>query len=128
MRGWQNRCSWTLLMLMFAAAPATHAEVVEIQWSGDGRFAHSGAVAAGKFLELCGKLPAGLKVSWEFEASAPMDFNVHYHVDKDVIFPAKLSAVAMARDMLTTQIPQDYCWMWTNPSAAAARLSVKLQR
>ena len=122
------RFSWTFLVLMLAAAPVAHAEIVEIQWSGDGRFAHSGAVAAGKFLEICGKLPAGLKVNWEFEASSPMDFNVHYHVGKDVVLPAELSAVATAKDMLTTQIPQDYCWMWTNPSPAAARISVRLRR
>ena len=127
MNGWRRRCSWTFLV-MFAAAPVAHAEIIDIQWSGDGRFAHSGAVAAGKFLEICGKFPAGMKVNWEFEASAPMDFNVHYHVDKDVVFPAKMSAVATAKDTLTTKVPQDYCWMWTNPSAAMEKLSVRFQR
>jgi len=89
---------------------------------------HRGAIAAGKFVEVCGKLPAGLKVRWNFEAGAPLDFNVHFHVGKDVVFPSKLGAVATARDTLDTKIEQDYCWMWSNKSAAPATLTVNLQR
>ena len=122
------RHSLSFVMLMFVAAPAAYADVVDIQWSGDGKFAHSSAVAAGKFVEVCGKLPAGLKVNWEYEASTPLDFNVHYHVGKEVLFPAKLEAVASAKDVLATTLEQDYCWMWTNKSAVAAKLSVKLRR
>ena len=117
-----------LAMLMLVAVPAASADVVDIQWSGDGKFAHSSAVAAGKFLEVCGKIPAGMKVNWEFEAGTPLDFNVHYHLGKEVMYPAKLTAVATAKDVLATTSEQDYCWMWTNKSAAAAKLSVRLQR
>ena len=114
--------------LLLATAPVAHAEVVDIRWSGDGRFMHRGTIAAGKFVEVCGKLPAGLKVRWNFEAGAPLDFNVHFHVGKDVVFPSKLGAVATARDTLDTKIEQDYCWMWSNKSAAPATLTVNLQR
>ena len=65
---------------------------------------------------------------WDFEASTPVDFNVHYHEGKDVVFPAELSAVASAKGTLNTKIEQDYCWMWSNKSAAAATLTVNLRR
>lgn len=117
-----------IAMPMPAGVPDARADVVDIQWSGDGRFTYQGAVAAGKFVEVCGKLPSGLNVRWDFEASTPVDFNVHYHEGKDVVFPSKLSAVASAKDTLNTKVEQDYCWMWTNKSAAPAMLTVNLRR
>ena len=110
------------------AWPLARADVVDIKWSGDGHFAHEGAVAPGKFTEVCGKLPSGTSVLWNFESSAPVDFNVHYHVGKEVVFPSKLAAVATARGTLQTTIAQDYCWMWSNKSAAQVELKVKLER
>ncbi len=117
------------LVLAFAAmAPSTLADIVDIAWNVDGRFERSVSVAPGKFLEVCGKLPAGLKIGWNFEASAPLDFNVHYHVGKEVVFPTKLTAVTTAKDTLATKIDQDYCWMWSNKSGTAVTMRVKLQR
>lgn len=114
--------------LLLAAWPAARAELVEIEWSAAGQFTHQSSVLAGKFLEVCGKLPAGVKVQWDFEAGAPIDFNVHFHVGKDVIFPTKLLTVARGNDTLVAKIEQDYCWMWTNKSAAPATLVLHLQR
>lgn len=113
---------------LLAVLSGAHAEVVDIRWSDTGLFEHKGPVAAGKFVELCGKLPAGLAVRWDFEADLPVDFNVHYQVGKDVVFPNKLSAVASAKSTLVTMIEQDYCWMWTNKAAVASTLSVHLRR
>jgi hypothetical protein len=122
------RHSLFIALLLLSASAGASAEIVDIRWSSDGRFSHSGTVAAGKFVEVCGRLPAGLKVRWDFKADTPVDFNVHYHVDKDVRFPFKLPAVTSARNTLHTKTGQDYCWMWSNKSAAAATLSVNLQR
>ena len=122
------RCSLVMAMLLLATASSARAQLVDIQWSGDGRFTHRGTVAAGKFVEVCGKLPAGLSVRWDFAASTPMAFNVHYHQGKDVVYPAELSAATSAKDVLVTKIEQDYCWMWENASASAATLSVNLAR
>ena len=59
--------------------------------------------------EVCGNLPAGLKVGWNFEASELLDFNVHHHIGKEVVFPSKFTAVVTAKDTLATKIDQDYC-------------------
>ena len=115
-------------LALAAALPAARADVIDIKWSADGSFAHQSTVAPGKFAEVCGKLPAGAQVRWDFEASAPMDFNVHYHVGKDVVFPSKLAAVSTANGSLDAKIEQHYCWMWSSKSAAPATVTVKLQR
>ena len=100
------------------------ADIVEIAWDPKGRFERSVKVAPGKFAEFCSKLPAGLMVAWNFEATVPLDFNVHHHVGKEVLFTSKLTAVATAKDTLTTKIDQDYCWMWNNKSSAPVTLLV----
>ena len=117
-----------LALAFTAIATGAGADVIDIKWDAKGRFERSVNVAPGKFAEICGKLPAGLKVRWDFDAGLPLDFNVHYHVGKEVVFPSKLTAVAAAKDSLDTKIDQDYCWMWSNKSASTATVKVKLQR
>ena len=122
------RLALFIAMVLLPALPAARADVVDIEWSGDGRFAHRGTVAAGKFAEVCGKLPAATSVHWDFEASIPLDFNVHYHAGKKVVFASRLAAVATATDTLRTEIAQVYCWMWSNNSATPATLTFHLRR
>ena len=117
-----------LALALVAVASSAQADVIKVVWSASGRFERSVNVAPGKFAEVCDKLPAGAKVGWDFEASAPLDFNVHYHAGKDAVFPSKLVAVSTAKDTLDAKIEQDYCWMWSNKTAAPATITVKLQR
>lgn len=113
---------------LWLPALAAQAEIVDIRWSAEGRFEHRATVAPAKFVELCGKFPAALRVHWRFEANAPLDFNIHYHVGKEVVYAAQLKAVAAAHNSLLTALEQDHCWMWTNKSLVVATLSVQLQR
>ena len=117
-----------LLLAALLPAPAAGTEVIDIQWSGEGRFVHETRVAPGQFVELCGQLPAGLKVRWNFAAGTRLDFNVHYHLGEKVMFASRLSAVAKGRNTLNTRTAQDYCWMWSNKSTTPASLAVTLQR
>lgn len=55
-----------------------------------------------------------------------MDFNVHYHAGKEVVFPAKLVAVAKGKASLHTKVDQDYCCMWSNKSTGPIALTVRL--
>ncbi len=117
-----------MVMALVAMSGTARGEIIEVAWDAAGRFERVSAVAPGKFTEVCDKLPAGAKVRWDFEASAPLDFNVHYHVGKEVVFPSKLSAVSTATGTLDAKIEQDYCWLWSNKSTAAATIKVRLQR
>lgn len=102
--------------------------IVDLVWSSDGRFAHESQVASGKFAEICGTLAQGASVLWKFESSGPTDFNIHYHVGKEVVYPVKRSRVAAAEGVLAVSVPQDYCWMWTNKGAESVRVKIELSR
>ena len=108
------------------ADAASH--IVDIAWGSDGRFVHSASVASGKFVEVCGKLDPGAAIRWEFEASAPVDFNIHYHVGKAAEFPAKQAQVSAGQDTLRVAVREDYCWMWSNKSSSRVRIDVRLRR
>jgi hypothetical protein len=117
-----------LTALAVAMPAATRAEVVDITWDTAGRFERQLTVAPGKFAEVCGKLNPPADVQWQFSASMPLNFNIHYHEGKAVKFPAKQDGVAEGSGKLGVEIQQDYCWMWTNKSANVATLQVRLQR
>jgi len=107
---------------------AAHAELVDIAWSAGQRFDRSFSVAPGKFSEVCGKLAKGDSVAWHFEAEQPLNFNIHYHVGKAVEYPARQEGAKSARGTLSVPLDQDYCWMWTNKGASAAKLLLQLSK
>lgn len=111
------------LLCMFI--PSAHAELVELKWSA-GAFAHKATVAPKKFLEVCGRLTKSQQISWRFNGSAPTDFNIHYHVGDNVVYPEQRRAVGNADGVFTVPLDQDFCWMWTNKGAEAVTLEVKL--
>jgi hypothetical protein len=63
--------------------------------------------------EECVKLQAGEKRKYYWKADGPVDFNVHYHVDKDVFYPVKRDGMRGDGGTFAAKVEQDYCWMWT---------------
>jgi hypothetical protein len=122
------RFAMTAIALVTASQAFAASHIVEIAWSRDGAFAHGAIVEPGKFVELCGKLALGDVIRWEFAASVPVDFNIHYHVGKEAEFPAKQAQVTSGQDTLRVAVREDYCWMWSNKSSGRARIDVRLQR
>jgi len=111
-----------------AALSAVNAEVLDIQWNSAGEVEQSFTVPSGKFTELCGPLSKGQSIAWTFKADQPLNFNIHYHVGKDVTFPEKQDDLAESRGNLNVPVEQQYCWMWSNKQSASARLQVTLKR
>jgi hypothetical protein len=115
------------LLCVLAAAPL-RAEIVEIRWSAEQRFEHRVSVAPGRFAELCGALAQGAEVRWAYEADAALDFNIHYHVGREVVYAVRQPAQARAEGTLAATVAQDHCWMWTNRGARPVALVVRLAR
>ena len=115
------------LLLTVLMPVAASAEIVEIKWA-DGVFTHKASIAPKKFLEVCGKQKKGETVNWTFNGTAPTDFNIHYHVGKDVSYPENRKGVASAEGSLVAPLDQDFCWMWTNRSAQPLDLELKLKQ
>ena len=120
-------------MLAAAALAATaltlpaQAEIVTIAFGGEQRFSHRFEVAPGKFAEACGQLAKGSAVQWRFNASLPLNFNIHYHEGKAVTYPEKRSGSAGAEGTLSVTVDQAYCWMWTNKTAQPAIVTVTVE-
>ncbi|MGV8822788.1 hypothetical protein [Methylibium petroleiphilum] len=125
-----HKAKFALICALFAMANQAFAtnHLVEVAWSRDGAFAYGASVEPGKFVELCGKLAPGDSIRWDFAASVLVDFNIHYHMGKEVEFPAKQVQVSAGQDTLRVAVREDYCWMWSNKSSSQARIDVRLQR
>ena len=115
------------LLLTVLMPVAASAEIVEIKWA-DGVFTHKASIAPKKFLEVCGKQKKGETVNWTFNGTAPTDFNIHYHLGKDVSYPENRKGVASAEGSLVAPLDQDFCWMWTNRAAQPLDLELKLKQ
>lgn len=113
---------------MLLMGTSAKAQLVEIDWDASGHFERAIEVAPGKFAELCGKLTKGQVVAWSFKGREPLNFNIHYHEGKSVVFPAKQDKVASSDGELQVPVDQDYCWMWDNKTSAKATLMVTLHR
>lgn len=108
------------------AFAVTH--ILDIAWPPDDRFAHKAQIEAGKFVKVCGRLAVGTGVRWSFTTGAPVDFNIHYYVGKEAVFPSKQAQVALGRDTLNVIVAQDDCWMWKNKGRGPVSLTVDLTR
>jgi len=116
------------LILAVLCSTAARADIIDIAWNEQGRFERRVSVAPGKFAEVCGKLARADSVAWRFDASGPLNLNIHYHEGKDVRYPERRDALAGASGRLQVALDQDYCWMWTNKSGQAVDLNVLLTR
>jgi hypothetical protein len=84
------------------------------------------AIRPGKIAEECFKLPAGGTVGYAFEATAPVDFNIHYHRGNDVFYPVKSDGVRNDDRRFTAPSAEEYCLMWTNASKEALTVKGRL--
>lgn len=112
---------------LIATATLAHSQIIDLEWTPAGSFERQIGIAPGKFAELCGTLAKGQSVQWSFNATGALDFNIHYHQGKDVVYPVRANA-ARSEGTLAVDAAQDYCWMWTNKAAVPASLQVQLQR
>lgn len=117
-----------LLTSMLLGTASAHAELIDIRWDADGRFEKTATVEPGKFAEICSQLTKGQSISWVFKAETPLNFNIHYHVDKKVEFPAKVDGALSAEGKLAVPVDQHYCWMWANKTDKVGQLKLTVQK
>ncbi|MEP7069333.1 MAG: hypothetical protein ABI789_08840 [Usitatibacter sp.] len=76
--------------------------------------------------EECVRLEAGENRRFYWKSDAPVDFNIHYHREREVFYPVKRDAMRGDGGSFTAKTGEDYCWMWT-ARAKAARLEGKIE-
>lgn len=116
------------LAVLLGASGAASAGLVEIGWNGANRYEKRLSIDAGGFTELCGYLIEGTRIQWQFEASAPTSFNIHFHEGKAVTYPAKEEGTHRSTGTLDVRSAQDYCWMWSNKTEASVSVFVQMSR
>lgn len=124
------RRRWCCLaaFVMVATTFAARADVVGITWDTNARFETLLSVAPGKFAEVCGTLAQGQSIAWSFTADKPVNFNIHYHAGKQVVYPATQDGASRVEGLLDVSLDQDYCWMWTTKGASPAGVRLTLKR
>ncbi len=123
-----NFAAQMLLLSALAFCSTTcKAEVISFKLEANPSFKTQANIQPGKFSEVCGKLKKGNLIRWQFDSSAPLEFNIHYHEGKNVIFPYKMSAIKSGEEELLISLDQDYCWMWTNKSKEEVKLEMSLR-
>lgn len=121
-------------MVLVAAACAmlfsqhAFANLVDLKWNDQGVFQHSAEIKAGGILEVCGKLPAGMKIDWQYKSLQALDFNIHYHEGKKLSVPVKHQAKQELAEQFEVKVAQDYCWMWSNKTKETATVDLSLSR
>jgi hypothetical protein len=71
------------------------------------------SVEARKSHEECLRIEAGEKRRYHWRASAPVDFNVHFHRGDEVVYPIKRDGMRGDGGTFVAKTGGDYCWMWT---------------
>ncbi len=86
-------------------------------------------LAPGAADERCLRLTAGARLGYEFAADAPVEFNIHHHRGKEVLYPVQQPATRGGRAQLfRADTPDDYCLMWENRGAGPVRVRGHVQR
>lgn len=71
------------------------------------------------FDERCLRLEAGESIRYRFRASAPVDFNIHAHRGKDVVYPVRQTATRETSGTFRADVADDYCLMWEQAGGSA---------
>ena len=73
--------------------------------------------------EDCMELVPGQIMDYSFEASKPVDFNLHCHEDSGVSYEISKDRVSEDKGTFVCKKKQYYCLMWTNPGSEPVGLN-----
>jgi hypothetical protein len=81
-----------------------------------------------KMHEECARMEPGQKRAYYWKSDAPVDFNIHYHQEKEVFYPVKRDAMRGDGGTFIAKTGEEYCWMWTardKPAKLEGRIEAK---
>ncbi len=73
--------------------------------------------------EECASAKSGQKFLYSFYASAPVDFNIHYHAGEKIFYPFERRGVTRDDGTYVPDHEDIYCLMWTNNQKTMATLN-----
>ncbi len=78
--------------------------------------------------EHCFALQAGEAIRYRYRASAKLDFNIHYHRGKDVLYPVRERGSRRAEGEYTAPHDDTFCLMWEHAGDVGARIDGSVER
>lgn len=118
-----------LAPLIIGSLPmASHAlpEVIQLPLPAGPALVRQFIAQPGEFVELCAGLKQGLALTWTFSSGGPVDFNTHFHIADEVMYPERMTAISAAQGRLAPVSDQQFCWMWTNPTRTTLTIRIQL--
>jgi hypothetical protein len=85
-------------------------------------------IKPGKFDEYCLRMEAGEAIRWRFTATAPVEFNIHYHRGEQVFYPVRRTHAERASGSFRARVADDYCLMWVNPGPGMSAVDGGIER
>ncbi len=79
-------------------------------------------IAAGKIKEVCFPAKSPMQINYQFSANQALNFNIHFHQDKNAYFPIKQNDILSTQGIFTPESEQFYCMMWSNKNKQAVTL------
>ena len=78
--------------------------------------------------EVCHALKRGEKRRYSFTSNAPLEFNIHYHLEETVIYPALGHDMRSKEGIMAAGADGEeiYCWMWVNLRMRPAELTFRI--
>lgn len=110
--------------LLALLAPLGHAPALAAD-SGFGRFAIE--VRDKGAAERCLKLEAGQSIRYRFNATSPVDFNIHYHLGDEIRQPVERKAIHALDGVFRAELSQDYCLMWERRESGGVRINGRIE-
>ena len=74
--------------------------------------------------EVCFDIAPPIKLEYDFQTSHPVQFNLHYHDEDNVLFPVPEQLTRTEQATFTPESEQVYCLMWTNTGNENIELSL----
>jgi len=96
--------------------------------AGDDVGPYSLTLSGKAFDERCLTLAAGESIRYRFRASAPVDFNIHFHRGNEMTFPVKRPAIREIDSTFTAKRADGYCLMWEHGGQGAAEVEGSVER
>lgn len=85
-------------------------------------------IASGKAVEECLSLDAGDRLEWRFDATARVDFNLHFHRGREVVTPVETRNTQQQSGVYIATLREDYCLMWSNAGGVPAFVNGEIRR
>jgi hypothetical protein len=86
------------------------------------------SIQPGKYAEECFSMAEGERIDYQFQSSAPLDFNLHTHRGAELVTPVEVRQTRAQSGTYSSPRQEDYSMMWTNAGGVPAHLSGQWRR